>query len=272
MRRFAWLMLLVWPLAQAAPVAGTGSTDARVLDERLARLEAHLQNQGLLNLLRQQEELRAEIARLRGAVEEYAHAISLIEQRQKTLYQDTDARLKTLESGLKQGLATLDAQMNTRLNEMEARFVPRASVQLKTAGAIAVPTVPAAPADPVQEEKSYTAAQGLVKKGDYATAIKALDAFVQTWPASRYTGNALYWRGFAHFALNEHDKAVTVLQRLLDEHADHAKAPDAMLTLARSKAQLKDNDAARKLIDDLIARYPQSKLLSQARKFRATLD
>jgi tol-pal system protein YbgF len=272
MRRFAVFVSAVLPLLVQAAVAAPAVSDPRALDDRLARLEAHLQNQGLLNLLRQQEELRAEIARLRGAVEEYAHAITLIEQRQKALYQDTDARLKTVEGGLKEGLAALDAKWNKRIEEMETRFVPKASVQLRTTAALGGGT-PAAPAgDPALEEKAYASAHALIAKGEHAAAAKAFEAFVQSYPEGRWTGNALYWMGFAYFALGTHDKAVTVFERLLAEQGNHPKAPDAMLTLARSKAQLKDNAAARKQLDALLERYPQSKAASQARKFRATLD
>lgn len=44
----------------------------------------------------------------------------------------------------------------------------------------------------------------------------------------------------------------------------HARAADAMLTMANCQAELKDNKTARKTLQDLIAKYPGTEAAQNA--------
>ena len=59
-------------------------------EDRIARLESQLKNQGLLNLLNQVESLKAEVARLRGGQEEQAYKLELADKRTRDLFADLD--------------------------------------------------------------------------------------------------------------------------------------------------------------------------------------
>jgi TolA-binding protein len=63
-----------------------------------------------------------------------------------------------------------------------------------------------------------------------------------------------------------------VQQRLIKSFPKHDKRADAMLSLARVQARLKQNAAARETLDQLIAQYPKSKAAGTGRKLRAILD
>ncbi|HNA30670.1 MAG TPA: tetratricopeptide repeat protein, partial [Thiobacillaceae bacterium] len=60
-------------------------------------------------------------------------------------------------------------------------------------------------------------------------------------------------------------------QRLLKDFPASPKAPDALLSLARTQAQLNDSDAAKATLDQLLAKHPQSKAAENGRKLLATL-
>ena len=60
-------------------------------------------------------------------------------------------------------------------------------------------------------------------------------------------------------------------QRLIATYPDSASAPDALLNIASSQAELGDNAAARKTMDTLVARYPASEAADKARRRMTTL-
>jgi tol-pal system protein YbgF len=222
--------------------------DMRALEDRLRRLEAQLSNQGLLNLLNQMTELRAELARLRGQQEEQQHAIALTQRRQKEHYEDLDGRIKELAS-----------------RPAPAVVMPEA-IQLQPSR-----TLLGAGLDARSEAKSYEAALTLFRSGDYSAAVKAFQAFLNDFPGGSLASNAYYWLGLAHASLGEYGSAVQAYQKLINDFPTSNKVPDAMLSLARSRLQMGETAAAQSVLDQLLARYPQSRAAENARKLLATL-
>jgi len=53
---------------------------------------------------------------------------------------------------------------------------------------------------------------------------------------------------------------------MLQTYPDSSKAPDAMLNIASAQADLNDNAAARRTLEELIARYPTSEAAGKARQ------
>jgi TolA-binding protein len=53
---------------------------------------------------------------------------------------------------------------------------------------------------------------------------------------------------------------------LLQRYPDSSKAPDALLNIASAQSDLNDNGSARRTLEDLIARYPQSEAAAKARQ------
>ena len=71
----------------------------REVTDRLQRLEEGVKNLGVVDLLRQIEQLNAEIARIRGQLEVLANQNEQVAKRQRDFYLDLDSRLKRLEGG-----------------------------------------------------------------------------------------------------------------------------------------------------------------------------
>lgn len=265
--------------------AAEATPEVRRLQERVDRLEAHLQNQGLLNLLQRTEEIKAEVARLRGALEEFAHQLQLTEQRQKDYYQDLDQRMKGLDTRLNTLVKDIAARMDgiylqpaislshpvaEPAGVAEAKPAPPALPAKKPAGSTNVGSAPAM--SPAEGLALYEEGSALFKKGQYADAVKVFERYSQTFPDSELTANALYWMGLSQFALEDFKAATATQKALIERFPRHAKRPDAMLSLARVYARLKDNIAARDTLDQLIAQYPKSKAAATGRKLRVVLD
>ncbi len=215
------------------------STDRRIadiqhdLDARLAAIEQQLKGQGLADLFTQVEQLKSDVARLRGQLEVLANDIDQQQKRQRDLYVDLDTRLRKLETAPSPAVAP------------DAGQVPG------TQPAAALPPAPG-------EQKAYDAALDQFKRADYAGAVTSFGAFVRTYPQSSLAASAQNWIGNAQFARKDYRGAITAQRALVQQFPDSPKVPDAMLNIASAQSEMGDNAAARRTLEDLIAKYPTS--------------
>jgi tol-pal system protein YbgF len=187
-----------------------------------------------LTLSDQNEQLRQEIARLRGQIEVLTNAVSGIEQKQKDFYVDLDARLRKLEP----------QQMNVDGKEV-------------TVG--------------LNEKASYDSALAVFKGGDYKGASAAFADFLKRYPQSGFAASAQYWLGNAYYAQRDYKNAISAQQLLIKNYPDSPKVPDAQLNIASSYAELKDKAAARKALTSLIAQHPDAPAAQTAKERLAGL-
>ncbi len=252
-------LLLLAPAAHSAQPqdAQVQSTELQKMvqaqEERLARLEAQLQSKGLLNLLNEVEELKAEVARLRGTMEEQANLIATGDKRTKDLFADLDDRVKAL------------AERPEPKEPKEPEVV-----HLQVSPALVTPPVIAGNAE--SETKAYEAAHGLIKSGRYKEAIAAMQDFLKQYPNAALAPNAVYWTGFSYVGMSDFKNAAVNYQRLLKDYPNSPKAPDAMLSLARARVQMNDIDEARTTLQQLIEKFPYSKAADGGKKLLATLQ
>jgi len=203
----------------------------KAAEERLAKLEAQAQDRSI-DLARQLDELKQELARLRGQLEVQAHQLDTLDRRQKDLYTDLDARLRKLEAG--------------------------AQAQEKQAASAA--------ADPVAEGKAYEAALNQFKLGNYQSSIAAFQNFLAGYPESQQVSSAQYWIGNAYYALRDYKTAIAAQQKLLASWPDSPKAPDALLNIASCQAEMGETRAARETLQALQKKYPGTPAAEQAKQ------
>ena len=202
----------------------------KAAQERLAKIESLLQNRSI-DLSERLDELKQDMARLRGQIEVQTHQIQTLDRRQKDLYVDLDTRLRKLEAS--------------------------AQAQAKQ--------VESAP-DPAAEGKAYEAALNQFKLGNYQACIAAFQGFLAAYPQSQQVSSAQYWIGNAYYALRDYKTAITAQQKLLDSWPDSAKAPDAMLNIASSQAELGQTRTARETLQALMKKYPGTPAADQAKQ------
>lgn len=172
-----------------------------------------------LGLADQNDQLRQEIAKLRGQVEVLTNELANTQQRQKDFYVDLDARLRKLEPQQ----VTVDGK--------------EVSV------------------DPT-EQKTYDAALAQFKAGDYRGAGAAFSDFIRRYPRSGFSPSAQYWLGNTYYAQRDYRNAIAAQQAVVKNYPDNPKASDAMLNIASCYTELKDKPAAKKTLEALIAQYP----------------
>ncbi|MCL2297247.1 MAG: tol-pal system protein YbgF [Proteobacteria bacterium] len=212
------------------------------LNERVTALEQQKSTQAVLELSAQLDAIRSELAQLRGQIEVLTYELGEAKRRQRDLYADLDSRLARLESNPTSGQAAGGA------------VVDPAAVE------------PASPSDEAAEQRVYDAAMELFKRGDYAGAAAAFTAFTLAHPQSPLASSAQYWIGNARFAQRDYRAAVAAQTELLQKYPDSQKVPDAMLNLASAHTELGDRATARRILQDIIARFPGSDAANKARQ------
>jgi len=209
-------------------------------NKRNAELNSVVQDQlqplrrSVLDLNAQIEALRGEIAKLRGANEQLARDLSDTQRKLTDQSQSVDARLKPLEP------------QKVSLDGREFQVAP-------------------------DERSQYDAAVGLVRRGDFAEAVAALNAFLKRYPASGYTDSVRFWLGNAQYGKRDYKDAIATFRAFIAGNPDHPRAAEALLALANCQIELKDNKAARRTIDDLIKAYPGTEAAQAGKERLASL-
>jgi len=120
-------------------------------------------------------------------------------------------------------------------------------------------------ADP-REKAEFDAALGVFRSGQFAQAQTAFADFVKRYPQSGYNASALFWLGNAQYATRNYNEAIANFRSMLSLAPDHAKAPEAVLSIANCQIELKDTRAARRTLEDLTKAYPQSEAAQAGRE------
>jgi tol-pal system protein YbgF len=188
----------------------------------------------LLDLNNQLEASRAEVARLRGSDEQLTRELAELQRRQKDLAQGLDERMRRMEP------------VKVTLDGREFAVDP-------------------------EEKRGFEEAMALLRGGEFDSAVTALAAFQRRWPSSGYTDAARFWQANALYGKRDYRGAIAGFRAFLAAAPDHPRAPEAMLAIANSQAEMKDPKAARKTIEDLVKAYPRSEAAQAGRERLAVL-
>lgn len=250
------------------------STNKQQLDTiaaRLAKLEDSVsKNQAVLDLFREIENLKSEIAKMRGQMEVLANGIEISQKRQQDFYVDLDTRLRRLESPAVPPVgaaATPDAAATSAATGSAA--VPGAKPGVTPPGTAPVATTTGASSN--AETRVYEAAQNQRRIGNYQAAIVSFQSFVKQYPKSPLASSAQYWIGDSYFNLRDFRMAINSQRLLLVSYPDSPKVPDALLNIASSQLEMGDSVAARKTMDELVAKHPTSDAADKAKRRLANL-
>ena len=222
----------------------------RSIDVRLSALEQQMKNQGL-DLFREVETIKAEVARMRGQIEVLTYELSEAQKRQRDLYVDLDSRMRKLEGSPG---AAASAPTDTA-----ATGAPNVVANAPAEGGAG--STPAA-----NEQRAYDAALDQFKRGDYAASITGFQSFVKTYPRSTLASSAQYWVGNAQFARKDYRGAIASQRQLIQLWPESAKVSDALLNIASAQSELGDNAASRRTLEELIGKYPHSESAAKAKQ------
>jgi tol-pal system protein YbgF len=122
------------------------------------------------------------------------------------------------------------------------------------AGGAPVATLP--PSQTPRDE--YDLAYGYVLRKDYALAEDSFRNFLSKYPNDRLTGDATYWYGESLFQRQRFRDAAEAFLNVSTKYESTAKAPDALLRLGQSLAQLGEKEAACASLGEVVRKFPRA--------------
>lgn len=198
---------------------------------KLSDLNAQLDQvkRSLVDLNAQLEQLRGDLAKQSGQNELLTRDLSDLQRHQKDLQQGVDERVRKLEP--------------------QSVILDGKSFQVEP-----------------EEKTLFEDALAKLRQADFAGGAAGLNGLLKRYPSTGYRESALYWQGNAQYGLREYKDALVNFKALLAQAPTHARAPEALLSIANCHTELKETKAARKALDELIKSYPDSEAAQAARE------
>jgi tol-pal system protein YbgF len=106
----------------------------------------------------------------------------------------------------------------------------------------------------------FDLAYGYVLHKDYALAEQGFRDFLKKYPGDPRAADANYWLGETLFQRQKYRDAAELFLLVSRDHGTAAKAPDALLRLGQSLAQLGEKDAACGTLAEVGRKYPRAAL------------
>lgn len=262
MRRVLPSLLCVAAFAAATPAFAAPQS----LAERVAALEQKVQSpaagEANLELLNRLTQLQSDVQSLRNQVEQLQNENAELRQQAKDRYVDLDSRLARLEGGAPGAAPAASgatAPATAGAAQATVALAPAAASPSTNAATpmIPVPTV-AAPGNPADEQAAYATAFDALKASDYVGSARGFKAYLQAYPQGSLAPNAWYWLGESYYVTQNYAVALDAFNALLDQFPASAKAPDALLKRGYCQIELKQADAGRRTLGQVISRYPDS--------------
>jgi tol-pal system protein YbgF len=201
------------------------------IDAKLGQLDSGGQNR-LVDLAQLIDSLKQDMAKLRGQIEVLANQTETLERRQKDLYVDLDTRLRRIEQN--------QTQLQDKMSQGE-----------RSATA---------------EKQAYETALNQFKLGNYQLSITNFQTFMTNFSSSDLLPSAQYWIGNAYYAMRDYKAAIAAQQKVVRLWPENSKAPDALLNIASSQAEIGQSKEARETLRTLVKKYPSSSASEQAKQ------
>jgi len=139
----------------------------------------------------------------------------------------------------------------------------------KVTGAVKNPKAPPLPETPpdygLTAQEQYDRAFSLLRQANYDEAEKAFKTFIDKNPQDKLIDNAKYWYGETFYVRAKFNDAAVAFADAYQQNTKGNKAPDSLLKLGLSLAQLDKKDDACTTLSELKAKYPNTSATLRAR-------
>lgn len=231
-------------------------------------------NNALYEMMKQLEQLQAEVRQLTGKVEEQAYLIAEMKKSQSTMYSDFDGRMQSLEKkteGVKPAAAeNPQAQEGSVVSDAKTAEPPVA------AAPDAKQQAPAPKQDVVKasgdEKQQYQQAYEALRNGHTAQAIAEFNTLLGKNPKGEYANNAQYWLGEAYRVNQDIESARKAFNSVVENYPGSSKVPDALLKLGYIEVEQKNAAKAREYLTRVTTDFPGSTAARLAAKKILLLD
>lgn len=227
------------PLAVEDRTVGRDSGDESGEDDR---------DDAVMILMQELEQYQRETRDLRNQVEQLQHRLDQMQKAQRERYLDLDTRLNAL------------AEKSTR-DEAEESSSPDDDEDSESSS------------DPQADRQAYQSAKDKLLQRDFEAAAKAFESYLEDFSDGQFRGDAHFWLGEVYRNMSDRDdQAREQFQVVVDDHAEHSKAPAAMYKLATLQADGDNRGEARVTLEKLRMEFPDSREAELAKRMLDELD
>ncbi len=127
------------------------------------------------------------------------------------------------------------------------------------------------PDPPEEGRRRYETAYRDLQRENYQLALINFRAFLDEYPATRLSDNAQYWIGEVYYAQGQFTQAAEEFRKVVDDYAGQDKVPAAYYKIALCFINLRDKVTAKRYLDYLVERFPDTREAQLAEQKRAEL-
>lgn len=207
------------------------------------------------------DQMRGEIRRLSGRIEENEHLLRRSVERDLT---DQDS-MRVAVSQLSDKMVTLEAMVEQQhrylgLESLTPRRAEEAAptVPIREAPVASAAPAPAQPPVVAKETDAYEKSLTLFRNGRHEEAIAGFRGFLRTQPKPDLAENAQFWIGESHFALRQYEQAILAYQEVIKNFPKGSKVANATLRQGMAFLEIDDKTSARLLLDRVVKNYPNT--------------
>lgn len=124
----------------------------------------------------------------------------------------------------------------------------------------------------LSEQQLYQMAYDSVINSNFERSIAEFDQYLSIYPQGRFVTNAHYWKGQAYLYLNRYEEARVAYEIIINQFADSPKLSDAMYGLGLAHQGLGNIEQARRMLNDIKRRFPNTGVANLADTRLLSLD
>jgi tol-pal system protein YbgF len=219
---------------------------------------------------------------LTGRIEESNHRVDELKNRLDKLVVDVDNRLTALERTAESSKAVAAGAQPGLQPGVQPGAQPGATPVAGIGETAPADVTPSAPTEgvlpnppPVSEKavatapgpqplptgtplEQYQQARALLAQANYVAAEATLKNFVKTYPDNELAENAHYWLGETYYVRSDYKNAAIAFAEGYQKFPNGPKAPDNLLKLGMSLANLGETEQACKTFAEIEKKFPQA--------------
>lgn len=213
-------------------VSAPTSTNNLTSTERLDRLEQQMANITNMNLPQKIEAMRQEIQQLNGRLQVQQHDIKVLENQQRSFYQDLNRRIQQMV-----GSGNLSLTQKQKLQTTAKTMVVNPDMQ---------------------DSAAYRSAFNLLVKKQYGDALAAFQDYINRYSRGAFVANAYYWMGELYLKKDDTKMATESFGRVISQYSSSNKVPDAKLKLAIIRISQGKVAEGKEALQTIKRQYPNS--------------
>jgi tol-pal system protein YbgF len=200
-------------------------------------------------------QIREEIRYLRGGYEEKEHALKQQIETAKDTESQQGSRMDRVEE--------VTFENKDRLSRIEQYLNLEASKQgVSKPESTPKPEPAPKPEAPVKKEptekNAYQSAKAAFDKGDFDSARREFQGFLEKYPKSGNADNAQFWIGETYYREKWYEKAILEYQKVIENYPKGNKVQASLLKQGLAFFNLGDKTNSRLILRELVSKHPKS--------------